>query len=77
MATIGRNSAVAESMGLRMTGYLAWMAWLFIHILYLIEFQNRVLVMWQWFWNYLTRNRSARLITTTFDPKMPATNATK
>jgi NADH dehydrogenase len=77
MATIGRNSAVAESMGLRMTGYLAWMAWLFIHILYLIEFQNRVLVMWQWFWNYLTRNRSARLITTSFDPKMPATNATK
>lgn len=63
MATIGRGRAVAETGGLRMSGYIAWLAWLFVHILYLTEFQNRVLVMWQWFFNYVTRNRAARLIT--------------
>lgn len=63
MATIGRARAVAESYGLRFSGYLAWLAWLFIHILYLARFENRVLVLWQWFFNYVTRNRSARLIT--------------
>ena len=42
---------------------LGWLAWLFIHLLYLVQFENRVLVLWQWAWNYLTRNRSARLIT--------------
>jgi NADH dehydrogenase len=63
MATIGRAKAVAETHGMRLTGYLAWLAWLFIHILYLARFENRVLVMWQWFFNYVTRNRAARLIT--------------
>jgi NADH dehydrogenase len=63
MATIGRAKAVAETNGLRLTGYLAWLAWLFIHILYLARFENRVLVLWQWFFNYVTRNRAARLIT--------------
>jgi len=63
MATIGRGRAVAETGGLRLSGYIAWLAWLFVHILYLAEFQNRVLVLWQWFFNYVTRNRAARLIT--------------
>ena len=63
MATIGRNSAVAEMGPIRLSGFLAWLAWLFVHIVYLINFSNRVMVMFQWFWNYLTRNRSARLIT--------------
>jgi NADH dehydrogenase len=63
MATIGRAKAVAESHGFRFSGYIAWLAWLFIHILYLARFENRVMVMFQWFWNYLTRNRTARLIT--------------
>jgi NADH:ubiquinone reductase (H+-translocating) len=67
MATIGRTKAVAESGGIKMTGYIAWLAWLFIHILYLARFENRVLVLYQWFWNYITRNRTARLITG--DPK--------
>ena len=44
-------------------GFLAWLAWLFIHILYLVRFENRVLVLFQWAWNYFTRNRAARLIT--------------
>ena len=63
MATIGRAKAVAESHGFKFSGYLAWLAWLFIHILYLARFENRVLVLFQWFFNYITRNRAARLIT--------------
>lgn len=63
MATIGRAQAVGESFGIRFSGHLAWFAWLFIHILYVARFENRILVLFQWFWNYLTRNRSARLIT--------------
>jgi len=63
MATIGRSRAVMESGNWRLSGRIAWLAWLFIHILYLARFENRVLVMFQWFWNYITRNRSARLIT--------------
>jgi NADH dehydrogenase len=65
MATIGRARAVAEAFGLQMSGYLAWLAWLFIHILYLARFENRVLVVFQWVFNYVTRNRAARLITGT------------
>ncbi len=63
MATIGRASAVAEVAGLRFGGYLAWLAWLFIHLLYIVQFGNRVLVLVQWAWSYLTWAKSARLIT--------------
>jgi NADH dehydrogenase len=63
MATIGRAAAVADLGWLRLSGYPAWLVWLFIHMLYLIAFDNRVLVMFQWAWNYFTRGRSARLIT--------------
>ena len=63
MATIGRNAAVAEIGWLRLSGFVAWLAWLFVHIMYLVNFTNRILVLFQWFYNYLTRNRSARLIT--------------
>ena len=63
MATIGRSHAILEAGKIRMTGKLAWFAWLFIHILYLARFENRILVLFQWFWNYSTRNRTARLIT--------------
>jgi NADH dehydrogenase len=63
MATIGRAKAVAETHGFRFSGFLAWLAWLFIHIMYLTRFENRVMVVFQWFWNYVTRNRAARLIT--------------
>ena len=71
MATIGRSHAVVESGKWRLTGRIAWLAWLFIHILYLARFENRVLVMFQWFWNYITRNRTARLITHS-TPKGPS-----
>jgi NADH dehydrogenase len=63
LATIGRAKAVADLGWLRLSGYPAWWAWLLIHILYLISFDNRVLVVFQWAWNYFTGNRSARLIT--------------
>ncbi len=63
LATIGRNAAVADFGRLRFGGYLAWLAWLFIHLLFLVEFENRLLVLLQWGWNYFTRNRAARLIT--------------
>jgi NADH dehydrogenase len=63
MATIGRAAAVADLGWIRISGLLAWLAWLFIHLLFIVEFQNRVLVLFQWAWNYFTRGRSARLIT--------------
>jgi NADH dehydrogenase len=63
LATIGRNAAVAELGGFRLTGYFAWVIWLVVHITYLIGFRNRVVVMTNWFWNYVTYSRGARLIT--------------
>ena len=63
MATIGRNAAVAQVGWLKLSGFIAWLVWLFVHIVYLVNFTNRVLVLFQWFYSYLTRNRSARLIT--------------
>jgi NADH:ubiquinone reductase (H+-translocating) len=63
MATIGRRAAVMQSAGLRLRGWPAWMAWLLIHIVQLIGFRNRLLVMIQWAWIYFTWQRGARLIT--------------
>jgi len=63
MAIVGRAEAVADINGRHFSGFLAWLAWLFIHLINLIEFENRLLVLIQWAWNYFTRNRSARLIT--------------
>lgn len=63
MATIGRAAAVADLGWTTLSGYPAWLAWLFVHLLYLIAFENRVLVVFQWAWNYFTRGRAARLIT--------------
>jgi len=63
LATIGRAAAVADFGRFRLSGYFAWLAWLFIHILFLIGFRNRLIVMIQWAWAYLTYERGARLIT--------------
>jgi NADH:ubiquinone reductase (H+-translocating) len=63
LATIGRGAAVAQFPRFSLTGYLAWLAWLFIHIFWLIGFRNRLIVMIQWAWSYLTYERGARLIT--------------
>jgi NADH dehydrogenase len=63
MATIGRKRAIAEMGKMRLSGFVAWMAWLFIHIWYLIGFRNRIVVLFTWFWSYVTYRRGARLIT--------------
>lgn len=63
LATIGRAAAVADFGWLRLSGFLAWALWLSVHLMYLVQFDNRLLVLMQWAWNYFTRNRSARLIT--------------
>jgi NADH:ubiquinone reductase (H+-translocating) len=63
MATIGRNAAVVDLGWIRFSGFLAWLAWLFVHLITLVLFSNRLLVFMQWAYNYITRNRSARLIT--------------
>jgi NADH:ubiquinone reductase (H+-translocating) len=63
LATIGRGAAVAKIGRIKATGYLAWLVWLFVHILFLIGFRNRLLVMIQWAWLYVTFDRGARLIT--------------
>ncbi len=63
LATIGRAAAVADFGKIHISGYIAWLTWLFVHIFFLIGFQNRVLVFVQWAWSYFTYERSARLIT--------------
>jgi NADH dehydrogenase len=63
MAVIGRNYAVTDFHGLRLGGYFAWLMWLFVHILYLVGFRNRVAVVFNWAWSYITFKRGARLIT--------------
>ncbi|HMM80826.1 MAG TPA: NAD(P)/FAD-dependent oxidoreductase [Pyrinomonadaceae bacterium] len=63
MATIGRSKAIAEVGRFKFRGFIAWLMWLFLHVFFLIGFKNRLAVMTDWFWAYLTRERSARLIT--------------
>jgi NADH dehydrogenase len=62
LATIGRAAAVADIKGLRLSGLVAWLTWLFVHLWYLIGFQNRLLVIIRWTFSFLTRGRGARLI---------------
>jgi len=63
MAVIGRNAAVAISKGLKMKGFIAWVAWLFLHVYYLIGFRNRVMTLMSWAHNYAFYDRQVRLIT--------------
>jgi NADH dehydrogenase len=67
LATIGRAAAIAEFGKIHISGFLAWLSWLFIHIFFLIGYRNRILVLIQWAWSYLTYERSARLITGSTD----------
>ena len=66
MATIGRNKAVADLNFVHFSGLPAWLAWLFVHILFLVGFRNRIAVLVQWAWAYITFNKGARLITRNF-----------
>ncbi|MBU7586150.1 MAG: NAD(P)/FAD-dependent oxidoreductase [Nostoc sp. TH1S01] len=63
LAMIGQNLAVVDLGFLKLTGFLAWVFWLVVHIYFLIEFDTKMLVVFQWAWNYITRNRRSRLIT--------------
>jgi NADH dehydrogenase len=63
LATIGRAAAVADFGRIHIDGYFAWLTWLFVHLMYLVGFDNRLLVFIKWAYNYFTRNRGARLIT--------------
>ncbi len=63
LATIGRAAAVADLGRIRLSGWLGWLAWLFVHLMLIVGFENRVLVLMQWAWSYVSRNRAARLIT--------------
>jgi NADH dehydrogenase len=63
LATVGRNKAVADFGKVHISGFLAWFTWVFVHLMYLVEFENRLLVLTEWVYNYITRNRGARLIT--------------
>ena len=66
MATIGRHKAVADLRFLHLSGLLAWLAWLFVHIIFLVGFRNRLLVLMQWAWAYFSFDKGARLITRNF-----------
>ena len=69
MATIGRSAAVACAGPLKMRGYLAWLAWLFVHVIFLIGFRNKIAVLWQWAYSYFTYQRGARIITHLPEPR--------
>jgi NADH dehydrogenase len=77
LAVIGRAAAVADVFGVHLSGFIAWMVWLFIHLLYIVEFQSRLLVLVEWGFLYLTYNRGARLITgsTALEPRTRAQQA--
>src|SRR5271167_4908623 len=62
LATIGRAAAVADIKGLRLSGFVAWLTWLLVHLWYLVGFQNRIVVFIRWAFSFTTHGRSARLI---------------
>ena len=63
MATIGRSAAVAQFNRLHLTGFPAWVAWLFVHLIFLVGFRNKLSVLLDWAWSYFTYKRGARIIT--------------
>lgn len=71
MATIGRNRGVVDLKFARFGGFLAWLSWLFVHLIFLIGLRNKILVFLQWVWAYFTYSRGARLIYGAFRPKVP------
>jgi NADH dehydrogenase len=63
LASIGRNKALADFGFIHVSGFFAWFTWVFVHLMYLVEFENRLLALTEWVYNYITHNRGARLIT--------------
>lgn len=74
MATVGRNKAVAEVRKLKLSGWIAWQAWLWVHLMFLIGIRNKVVVLFDWFWNYITYDRATRLIIRPVKRKRDAAN---
>jgi NADH dehydrogenase len=72
MATIGRSAAVAKIGRIEFSGFAAWLAWLVVHLIFLVGFRNKVAVLFQWFYSYLTYKRGARIITAAVRPKTEA-----
>jgi len=76
LATIGRSAGIAQFGKIHISGFIAWLSWLFVHIFFLIGFRNRILVFIQWAWSYVTYERGARLITgSTYLPGWTARDA--
>jgi NADH dehydrogenase len=75
LATIGRAAAVADIKGIKLSGFLAWVTWLVVHLFYLVGFQNRLLVLIRWSISFATRGRGARLITDPQDAEAPGRSA--
>jgi NADH dehydrogenase len=72
MATIGRSAAVAKIGRIEFSGFVAWLAWLVVHLIFLVGFRNKAAVLFQWFYSYLTYKRGARIITAAVRPKTEA-----
>ena len=72
LAVIGRGRAVADLVRLKASGFFAWLLWVFVHIFFLIGFRNRVIVMFEWAWSYITFQRGARVITDLWRPRVAA-----
>ena len=68
MATIGRSAAVAKVGQFEFSGFLAWMTWLVVHLIFLVGFRNKLAVLFQWFYSYITYKRGARIITKVVEP---------
>jgi NADH:ubiquinone reductase (H+-translocating) len=71
MATIGRNKAIADLKVVKLSGFLAWLSWLLIHLLFIVELRNRILIFFQWAWSYITYTHGARLSYQVFRPAVP------
>lgn len=73
MATIGKTKAIGVFWGIKFSGFIAWLAWCFVHILYLVGFRNRISVLTQWLFSHLTNQRGSRLINRSIDEELPST----
>jgi NADH:ubiquinone reductase (H+-translocating) len=77
MATIGRNKAIADLKVIKLSGFLAWLSWLLIHLLFIVELRNRILIFFQWAWSYITYSHGARLSYRGFRPAVPPKEGTR
>jgi len=77
MATIGRNKAIADLKVVKLSGFLAWLSWLLIHLLFIVELRNRILIFFQWAWSYITYSHGARLTYGAFRPAVPPKEGTR